>query len=157
MGDNVPPARAGHSAVNFGDKMIIFAGKDEDNNKLNDLWQFNFTNYCWDQIHTAEPPLARSGHSAQLYGNYMIIFGGIIEVTKELDDVILYDIKGKRWIQLFEELMLSPIKQKYGSIMNSPQGPNPSSPSNKDFNKMQNNMTYNLRVETNNMNGYFSY
>ncbi len=45
MGTTLPPKRAGHSAVIFGDSLVIFGGKDEDNNKLNDLWEFNLNNY----------------------------------------------------------------------------------------------------------------
>lgn len=47
----------------------------------------------------------------------MIIFGGILDVTKELDDMIIYDLDKRKWVQLFEELMLSPIRQKYGTLM----------------------------------------
>jgi hypothetical protein len=41
----------------------------------------------------------------------MVVFGGIYEVTKELDDLIVFDIKNKRWIVFFEE-MVSPGKAK---------------------------------------------
>ena len=45
LGSNSPPKRAGHSAILYGDSMIIFGGKDEENNKLNDLWEFNLSSY----------------------------------------------------------------------------------------------------------------
>ena len=45
LGDRVPPKRAGHSAIIYKDSMFVFGGKDEDNNKLNDLWEFNLNNY----------------------------------------------------------------------------------------------------------------
>jgi N-acetylneuraminic acid mutarotase len=69
--------------------MFIFAGKDEENNKLNDLWMFNFNDYIWSQIEpeSNNVPLSRSGHSCTMYNDYLIVFGGIHEVTKELDDV----------------------------------------------------------------------
>lgn len=67
--------------------MVIFGGKDEDNNKLNDAWAFNFLTYQWEEIIADEPPLQRSGHSAILYKEFMVVFGGIHEVTKEMDDV----------------------------------------------------------------------
>jgi hypothetical protein len=38
-----PPPRAGHSAIVYGDSMILFGGKDDENNKLNDLWIFKFS------------------------------------------------------------------------------------------------------------------
>lgn len=47
----------------------------------------------------------------------MIVFGGILDVTKELDDMMIYDLDNNRWGQLFEELMLSHIKQKYGNLI----------------------------------------
>ncbi len=45
-----PPARAGHSAIVYEDSMYIFGGKDEENNKLNDLWQFVFSTYQWNLV-----------------------------------------------------------------------------------------------------------
>lgn len=38
-----PVARAGHSTIMFGDKMTVFGGRDDDNNKLNDIWIFDFS------------------------------------------------------------------------------------------------------------------
>jgi len=45
--------------------MFVFAGKDEDNNKLNDLWMFNFNDYIWRKVEpeSNNVPLSRSGHS----------------------------------------------------------------------------------------------
>jgi hypothetical protein len=45
IGGLFPPKRVGHTAILYGDSMMIFGGKDEDNNKLNDLWEFNFATY----------------------------------------------------------------------------------------------------------------
>ena len=45
LGTAKPPKRAGHSSIIYGDSMIVYGGKDEDNNKLNDLWEFNFSTY----------------------------------------------------------------------------------------------------------------
>jgi N-acetylneuraminic acid mutarotase len=64
MGENTPCNRAGHSAIVYGDTMIVFGGKDEYNNKLDDLWMFNFSNYLWEQIDIKNTPISRSGHSA---------------------------------------------------------------------------------------------
>jgi N-acetylneuraminic acid mutarotase len=45
LGLDLPKSRAGHSAIVFGDSMVIFGGRDEDSNKMNDIWVFNFTSY----------------------------------------------------------------------------------------------------------------
>jgi len=36
-----PCVRASHSQVVHGRKCIIFGGQDDENNKLNDLWEFD--------------------------------------------------------------------------------------------------------------------
>lgn len=46
-----PPARAAHSAIIYKDSLVIFGGKDEDNEKLNDVWSFNFRTHIWEQLH----------------------------------------------------------------------------------------------------------
>jgi N-acetylneuraminic acid mutarotase len=81
LGYAKPRSRAGHSAILHGDLMTIFGGRDEENNKLNDLWEFNFTTYTWEPLNADNPPCPRSGHSANLYKDMMIIFGGIFDVT----------------------------------------------------------------------------
>jgi len=102
----IPSARAGHAAVLHEGNLYIFGGKDDENEKLNDLWRFNLADREWTLLevqmgHTI--PTVRSGHSAVLYQGYICIFGGIFEVTKELNDLHLYDIADNRWICLFSE------------------------------------------------------
>ena len=112
---DVPGPRAGHSAVIMnndviGDCMYIFGGKDDDNNKLNDTWKFNFKTLTWTQIVSDDAPLPRSGHAAQVYRDqYMIVYGGIFFVTRELNDLHIFDMKKEKWVCLFEELN-SPAK-----------------------------------------------
>lgn len=122
LGIDSPQPRAGHSSIIYGDSLFIFGGKDEENNKLSDVWEFNFNTSQWALQETQNTPVARSGHSACLYKDTMVVFGGIFEVTKELNDMMIYDIKNKNWITLFEE-QSSPIKTKNTFISpdNSPE------------------------------------
>ena len=104
-----PQARAGHSATIYQDKMYIFGGKDEDNEKLKDFWSFDFETSTWEQLQCDEQSIAaRSGHSCEVYGDYMIVFAGIHEITKELDDMAVYGFQKQKWIHLFKE----PVPQK---------------------------------------------
>ena len=114
-----PPNRAGHSSVIIDNQMIIFGGKDDENEKLNDTWVFDLNSQQWENCNPEEPlPINRSGHSATVYQNLMIIFGGIHEVTRELDDCWIFDPKNKSWVALFEE---TTNQQKERSAMkNSP-------------------------------------
>ena len=103
-GKGGPKPRAGHSAVVYGNMMVVFGGRDEDNEKLNDLWIFDIPSRKWKEEKPVSPaPIPRSGHSACIVRDQMMIFGGILEVTKELDDMHTFDFKSKRWVSLFEE------------------------------------------------------
>jgi N-acetylneuraminic acid mutarotase len=42
-----PEPRSGHSAVIHGDNMVIFGGKNNDNQKINDIWSFNIPSAQW--------------------------------------------------------------------------------------------------------------
>lgn len=61
----MPQPRAGHSAIVHEGKMYVFGGKDEDNEKLKDLWCFEFATRVWTELPSDfEGIMSRSGHSA---------------------------------------------------------------------------------------------
>lgn len=45
-----PHPRSSHSAVVYKDGMYVFGGRDDDNNKYNDLWRLDLTTYEWKEI-----------------------------------------------------------------------------------------------------------
>lgn len=93
-----PCIRASHSTVVSGGKCYIFGGQDDENNKLNDLWQLDLATENYSQIELAPnsfQPSARSGHSANIHKGKMYIFGGILELTKELNEMLVYDFATK--------------------------------------------------------------
>ena len=76
--------------------MYIFGGQDDDNNKLNDLWEFDLESGLYKEIvlpADSTIPVARSGHSANIYNGQMYVFGGILELTKELNEMLIFDFK----------------------------------------------------------------
>ena len=92
--------------------MWVFGGRDEDNNKLNDLWRFDIAANVWQEVRPVDGiyPLERSGHCCDVYeGQYMVVFGGIYEITKELNDLHMFDFAKRKWVTVFEESN-SPIK-----------------------------------------------
>ena len=42
-----PEVRSGHSAVVYSGGMWVFGGKDDENNKLNDLWRYDIATKKW--------------------------------------------------------------------------------------------------------------
>jgi len=100
-----PPGRAGHSAVCHENKVYVFGGQDDNNNKLDDVWCFDAATGSWGNIDYAEgdmKPCPRSGHTAVAAGDKMFIFGGILELTKELNDLAVFDMKKNKFIQVDE-------------------------------------------------------
>ena len=70
-GEHMPKPRASMSSACYNDKLYVFGGQDDDNNKLNDLWEFDLASSSWRRIQISEGdlcPLARSGHSAVVFG-----------------------------------------------------------------------------------------
>lgn len=64
-----PCVRASHSCVFYNNKCYIFGGSDDDNNKLNDLWELDMATEQYKQIEIPadSAPSPRSGHSANVY------------------------------------------------------------------------------------------
>lgn len=100
---NVPRPRTNHTAVYYKHGMYIFGGSDESNNKLNDLWKFDFQNNRWIIINHISSecednqPTKRSGHTASIVGDRMYIFGGLEGITHETNDFYFYDFKSDMW------------------------------------------------------------
>ena len=95
--------------------MIIYGGKNDDNEKMDDVWIFDLLKKCWSEVKLVEPicPPARSGHSALVFNNQMVIFGGIFDITRELNDTCVFDLKTHIWkIQQYEKELedVSPSK-----------------------------------------------
>ena len=79
--------------------MYVFAGKNEDSEKLCDFWVYSIADKRWAEIYAdGEIPFERSGHSSDIFDDYLVIFGGIWDVTKELNDLHLYSFSENRWI-----------------------------------------------------------
>ena len=45
-----PCPRTGHSAVIYENYMIIFGGKNDENEKVNDVWLLDFKDNSWNQV-----------------------------------------------------------------------------------------------------------
>ena len=105
--------------------MYIFGGRNDEHQKLNDLWRFDIAASTWSEIKAPDAPLERCGHSCDVYeGQFMVIFGGIFEITKELNDMHIFDFTKKRWVTLFEETS-SPVRNLSpgGHIVNFEENP----------------------------------
>lgn len=76
-GTNIPVARAEHTAVVDGNRMIVFGGYDG-KKKLNDTYVFDFATRQWFRPPAAEcnAPSRRCKHSAVLYKRKMYVVGG---------------------------------------------------------------------------------
>ena len=93
---NAPCPRASHSAAVYDEKMYIFGGQDDENNKLNDLWEFDINTQTYNPVslpNDSYQPQPRSGHSSSICDGKMYLFGGILELTKELNELLAFDLQ----------------------------------------------------------------
>ncbi|GBG58751.1 hypothetical protein CBR_g151 [Chara braunii] len=93
-----PPARQGHSAVVYDDKMWIFGG-ERSAYIYNDLWSFSFQDEVWTFSPALnEPPPPRHDHSAAVYRDAMFILGGRSPLP--LSDFWMYSFTNRTWSKL---------------------------------------------------------
>ena len=100
--EQCPKPRASSSSAVYNGKLYVFGGQDDDNNKLDDLWEFDLSTGTWREIQIQEGdlrPIPRSGHTAVTYNSRMYIFGGILELTKELNDMLVFDFNLMKFVQ----------------------------------------------------------
>jgi len=101
--DEEIPARYGHSAVRGGMEMMVFGGKDNLGNLLDECWELDLQGNKWTKISvTGNKPPARWQHTAVWIwgeqGEEMIIFGGEDEDENPLNDVwVLQRPPGEPW------------------------------------------------------------
>lgn len=104
--------------VHHQGKCYVYGGQDDDNNKLNDVWELDLTSGQWSQLElgaSSYQPIGRSGHSASIHNNYMYIFGGIYELAKEINEMMRFDFKDNTFAVIEgsvnnEQLQRSPTK-----------------------------------------------
>ncbi len=108
-----PPARYGHSAVWAGGQMIVFGGKDDSGDFLNDCWELGFSPENWIETNIpGDKPPARWQHTAVWMDpspgetGGMLIFGGEDENGEYLDDFWILHTPGPeepnyRWERIY--------------------------------------------------------
>lgn len=97
--NTAPSPRLEHSAILFGDNMVVYGGRHE-KRAMNDLYFLDLNKLKWTKIATNGCPLAaRANHKCILCGNEMIAIGGQIPsilpqsinlVTKEVKEIDFY-------------------------------------------------------------------
>ena len=74
-----PSARLYHTCSIFEEnKMMIFGGRDSNENPLNDIWRLSFenNNFLWERFITKDEMIPRYNHSMVLLNDIIIIIGG---------------------------------------------------------------------------------
>ncbi|KEG11288.1 hypothetical protein DQ04_02771020 [Trypanosoma grayi] len=71
-----PKARYLHSAVVYGQWIVIYGGFDVQNEPLDDAWAFDMVNERWEQLECHGSP-SRGAHAACIVGSRLIIVGGL--------------------------------------------------------------------------------
>mmetsp|Transcript_2370 Transcript_2370/g.8893 ORF Transcript_2370/g.8893 Transcript_2370/m.8893 type:complete len:584 (-) Transcript_2370:2347-4098(-) len=100
---NVEPGeRYGHSLVLYGNNtLVLFGGKNQKDELLNDLWFFDLTTNQWEQIQdtVGDVPPGRHFHYALRHHHTMYILGG--EEPEDADDnnhpLYALDLKTRHW------------------------------------------------------------
>lgn len=93
-----PCKRIGSSLVSYNNILVLFGGKDNLGNFLNDVWVFNTELMSWTLIAIqGNKPGKRSGHCAEVIENLMIVYGGSGQ-NIYYSDMWIYNITKCHWI-----------------------------------------------------------
>jgi len=97
---NAPVPRGYYASDASGTEVIIFGGRTEGVDILNDLWRYNIKTGVWTQdtyLGNTTAPI-RTFHSGVLVGNIFYVFGGYAaEIFTSSNDLWGYDIVTKTW------------------------------------------------------------
>ncbi|WBW73151.1 cell end marker Tea1 [Schizosaccharomyces osmophilus] len=97
-----PPARAGHVAITYSDKLYIIGGTDGQT-YFNDLWCFHPKQSAWSKVEAfGHPPPPRAGHSASIIDDVVYVFGGRSSDGSFLNDLYALKISTKQWYRLLD-------------------------------------------------------
>jgi N-acetylneuraminic acid mutarotase len=95
-----PVRRQNHTCIVFKNTtMILYGGQTDNEQYLDDTWEFDLVNHKWQQIETKNTPAARHSHTAILWNDSMIIFGGRDghKNAHYSSDAYEYNINTKEW------------------------------------------------------------
>lgn len=110
----IPEPRTDHTALVYGDKMIVFGGYDV---RLleNDLFEYNFEYRCWNAIESkGQKPSLRYAHSATLFHRVMYIFAGFD--TFFCNDLYKYDIESRTWTLVQKECPIISPRSRHTAV-----------------------------------------
>ena len=91
-----PETRDEHSAVLWGDIIVIFGGNVK-GFKSNDVWLYHIKENKWEEMKIADSPAERSNHAATISGDKMYIFGGKDIENNKMKDLWALDLNSKTW------------------------------------------------------------
>jgi len=97
------PAKGYHTAEIFGNKIYVFAGVDDKNTLLNELWSLDLENFRWTKCEQkGNIPSPRLGHASAIIDNKMYIFGGRtnIKPLERMNDLFCLDLDNLHWSQV---------------------------------------------------------
>lgn len=91
-----PPARYGHAAVCWQNKVVIYGGRGS--SVLSDVWVLDTEQWKWHgPVATPDSGVpGRVHHSASLLGGQMVMYGGEYSDDRQLNDLLVYDIPTSR-------------------------------------------------------------
>lgn len=98
--ENAPSARADHTAVWTGSKMIVWGGRAFGSQFLGDGGMYDPSTDTWSTISSVNAPSARAYHTAVWTGQVMIVWGGTDDyfANYRLNDGGIYDPETNSWI-----------------------------------------------------------
>jgi len=103
-GTQIPEPRTAHAACAVGSNVVIYGGRDEAGNPVDDnstLWEFDTQTLKWQvlkpETHPERVPPPRSGAALLFHDNNLVLYGGRGKDGASLQDVWYFNTFTKTW------------------------------------------------------------
>ena len=96
-----PVPRSGQAMAVANGKAIVFGGRNDYSDMLDDTWEFDILSKWWTLVDCDPSPVGRANCTLTVDGSRMILFGGIVEITKEINELHQYQNSG--WSSIDDE------------------------------------------------------
>eukprot|EP01062_Namystynia_karyoxenos_P016242 TRINITY_DN15915_c0_g2_i1.p1 TRINITY_DN15915_c0_g2~~TRINITY_DN15915_c0_g2_i1.p1 ORF type:complete len:441 (+),score=133.26 TRINITY_DN15915_c0_g2_i1:121-1443(+) len=96
-----PSSRSAHTSVIYGNKMLMFGGRDGEGRCCEDFYEFHLDTTVWRKLDCQQSLLMRARHSAVVHNDSLVIFGGW-SGKKKLNDLCIYNLDTGRLKQVHD-------------------------------------------------------
>eukprot|EP01135_Chromosphaera_perkinsii_P002858 Nk52_evm13s229 gene=Nk52_evmTU13s229 len=107
-----PPARTEHCAVSYQDGFLVFGGKSQSGELLNDIWFYSSSQNSWTSLSSAgSVPEGRARHACTISKGKLYSYGGQLSSLFLSGEFWVFDIGLGLWTELVSSFQIGQVQK----------------------------------------------